>query len=230
MTEEEWLGATEPAALLDSLQKPTERKLRLFGVACCRRIMHLLRDQEHRRYIEVLERHADSPVSGFIALKEGRRLRWWGGIDAAEAAANQACTWLAPLQEQMKATARNAALAVSYDSAYLGGPDAWGTAMRIATLRAEQEVQAHLIRDIFGNPFHPLSRQSLLPLTENRLLRAMAEAVYAERTFEDLLILADALEEAGCDSSEILNHCRAGTDHVRGCWVVDLLLEKEERR
>ena len=40
-------------------------------------------------------------------------------------------------------------------------------------------------------------------------------------------ILADALEDAGCTNQDILNHCRGGGEHVRGCWVVDLLLGKE---
>jgi hypothetical protein len=42
-----------------------------------------------------------------------------------------------------------------------------------------------------------------------------------------MLILADALQDAGCDNDDILNHCRdANVTHVRGCWVVDLALDK----
>jgi hypothetical protein len=55
----------------------------------------------------------------------------------------------------------------------------------------------------------------------------MAQVIYDERKFEDLPFLADALEEAGCDNADILNHCRGPGPHVRGCWVVDLLLGKE---
>jgi len=58
-------------------------------------------------------------------------------------------------------------------------------------------------------------------------VRNMAEAIYEERTFEQLPILTDALEDAGCNNSDILNHCRQPGVHVRGCWVVDLLLGKE---
>ena len=42
----------------------------------------------------------------------------------------------------------------------------------------------------------------------------------------DLLILADALEDAGCDNADLLDHCRRPGEHVRGCWVVDALLGK----
>jgi hypothetical protein len=49
----------------------------------------------------------------------------------------------------------------------------------------------------------------------------LARAVYDERAFDRLPILADALEEAGCDSAELLAHCRNSGPHVRGCWAVD---------
>jgi hypothetical protein len=54
----------------------------------------------------------------------------------------------------------------------------------------------------------------------------MARRIYDERAFHDLPILADALEEAGCTDAEILAHCRSSGEHVRGCWVVDLVLGK----
>jgi hypothetical protein len=54
----------------------------------------------------------------------------------------------------------------------------------------------------------------------------LAQAIYDDRVFDRLPILADALEEAGCTNADILNHCRQPGEHVRGCWVVDLLLGK----
>jgi hypothetical protein len=59
------------------------------------------------------------------------------------------------------------------------------------------------------------------------MIPKMAKAIYKERTFDQLPVLADALEDAGCTDSEILNHCRAPGEHVLGCWVVDLLLGKK---
>jgi hypothetical protein len=52
----------------------------------------------------------------------------------------------------------------------------------------------------------------------------MAEGIYGERAFDRLPILADALEEAGCDNPDVLTHCRQPGSHVRGCWAVDLIL------
>jgi len=51
--------------------------------------------------------------------------------------------------------------------------------------------------------------------------------IYSDKTFDQMPILADALEEAGCTSPNILNHCRQPGEHVRGCWVVDLILGKQ---
>jgi hypothetical protein len=92
--------------------------------------------------------------------------------------------------------------------------------------KAEQEKHCHLLRDIIGNPFRATpswSRQARPGPTESRLARA----IYADRTFDHLPILADALEEVGCIDAEILSHCRQPGKHVRGCWVVDLVLGKE---
>jgi hypothetical protein len=84
---------------------------------------------------------------------------------------------------------------------------------------------AALLRDISGNPFRPVI---LNPgwLTPNVI--TLACTIYESRRFQALPILADALEEAGCADSEILGHCRGPVEHVRGCWVLDLILAKEQ--
>src|SRR5262245_4523174 len=58
-------------------------------------------------------------------------------------------------------------------------------------------------------------------------IQSIAQAIYEEGRFSDMPVLADALEEAGCDDAEFLSHCREPGEHVRGCWVIDLLLGKE---
>jgi len=55
---------------------------------------------------------------------------------------------------------------------------------------------------------------------------SLARGIYTDRAFDRLPILADALQDAGCDSADILGHCRGPGPHVRGCWVVDLVLGK----
>lgn len=91
------------------------------------------------------------------------------------------------------------------------------------TQQAERRVQAQLIRDIFGNPFRPVA---LTPAWVNPPAKQLTHTIYDDRAFDRLPILADALEEAGCDNADILSHCRGPGPHVRGCWVVDLILGK----
>jgi hypothetical protein len=88
----------------------------------------------------------------------------------------------------------------------------------------ESSQLAELIREIFGNPFRPVA---IDPRWLTETVVALATGIYAERAFDRMPILADALEEAGCDHADILSHCRGDGPHVRGCWVVDLLLGKE---
>jgi hypothetical protein len=79
------------------------------------------------------------------------------------------------------------------------------------------------VRDIMGNPFrNPVLDPSWL-LKNDLTAWVLAEALDHERRVTDLPILADALEDAGCSDQDVLNHCRSGGEHVRGCWVVDLV-------
>jgi hypothetical protein len=89
--------------------------------------------------------------------------------------------------------------------------------------RNERKVQAALVREVFGNPFRPVAPE---PGWRTETVLGLARAAYAGAS-EVLPLLADALEKAGCDSAEVLAHCRGPGSHVRGCWVVDWLLGKE---
>ncbi len=90
---------------------------------------------------------------------------------------------------------------------------------------AEEVVQAVIFKDIFGNPFRPVVFDSRW---RSESAVALARTAYDTRNFTLLPILADALEEAGCDQSDVLTHCRDPHQvHVRGCWVLDGVLGKE---
>ena len=82
---------------------------------------------------------------------------------------------------------------------------------------------ARLLRDIFGNPFRPVT---FSPQWRTDTVLALAGQMYESRDFGAMPILADALQDAGCDDEDILLHCRGPGPHVRGCWVVDLVLGK----
>ena len=88
----------------------------------------------------------------------------------------------------------------------------------------ESDALAGLFRDIFGNPFRPVTAA---PRWLTPTAVALARSIYESRTFDRMPILADALEDAWCDDADLLAHCRGDGPHVRGCWAVDLVLGKE---
>jgi hypothetical protein len=100
-----------------------------------------------------------------------------------------------------------------------------------ACFQAEKVSQSGLLRDIFGNPFRPAT---ISPAWQTPTVVALAQTAYEYRDLPSghldparLAVLADALDEAGCTDADILNHCRRPGVHVRGCWVLDLLLGRE---
>jgi hypothetical protein len=88
----------------------------------------------------------------------------------------------------------------------------------------EHRLQIANLRCIFGNPFCPFT---FLPAWRTDTALSLAQQMYNTHDFSVMPILADALQDAGCNSDDILNHCRGPGPHVRGCWVVDMVLGKE---
>ena len=88
----------------------------------------------------------------------------------------------------------------------------------------ESAAQVKMVHCIFGNPFRPVTFD---PDWRTTTAIQLAQQMYDSRDFSAMPILADALQDAGCDHADILDHCRGPGPHVRGCWVVDLVLGKE---
>ena len=108
--------------------------------------------------------------------------------------------------------------------AYHAGNAADGAIRQLFDLGRESIGYARLLRDIFGNPFRPVT---FSPSWRTDTAVTLAQQMYESRDFGAMPVLADALQDAGCDNDDVLNHCRGPGPHVRGCWVVDLLLGKE---
>jgi hypothetical protein len=250
MTEAEWLSCENPQKLMPVLrQRASDRKARLFACACCRHVWSLLPDERSRRAVETAERFAEGAASMEVAkqaydeawllhqqldhdvhacLAAGTKpvvlsVRAWAAQAAAETLANRKRgreeIWI------LIHAASSAAFAVRHSTEGASAQDETG-AFHISeaaqkSLVAERRWQANILRDIFGNPFRPVVLDaSWLTPTVVRL----AQAIYDSSSFAAMPVLADALEEAGCESADILFHCRQPGEHARGCWCLDLLL------
>jgi hypothetical protein len=199
------------------------RQRRLFACACCRRIWPLLTDERSRQAVEVAERFADGLASATdldIAHREARK---------AASQANAAIMEVPVSQRTPPWKLWKGAEAVVHASAPRGTADAAEDAadasfVGLKQLAKEERAQCALVRDIFGNPYRPVTAD---PTWRTLAAVALARSIYDERRFEDLPVLGDALEEAFCTNADILAHCRGKGPHVRGCWVLDLILGKE---
>jgi hypothetical protein len=204
MTEDDWLTGADPHPMLIFLRgKASNRKLRLFAVTCSRRIWSLM-DDLGRAAVEAAEKFAD----GHFGTDELRAARL-----ACQGAGGQASWYAAATKPEV--AARNAAR--SAQAGVVCNP-------LLGTEADGLLAQAALVREIFGDPFQPF------PFDQSWRTSGvvqLAHAIYEDRAFDRMQELADALAEAGCVNDEILNHCRGPGPHVRGCWVVDVILGKK---
>jgi hypothetical protein len=199
-------------------------------VACCRGIWEGLRDVRSRTAVEVAERFADGLVSA-----EALRTAYQAAYDAVDD-----CLDLHPFSEdQAIAAYLSAAANVDEIDLETDATEQDGVALHAAGYAIDKSLsesdlpqaisqtgrrQGILLREIVGNPFRPVS---FSPEWRTSTAVALATQMYESGDFITMPILADALQDAGCDSDDILDHCRQPGTHVRGCWVVDLVLGKE---
>jgi hypothetical protein len=231
LSEPEWFSSLQPEAMLAFLRnKASDRKLRLLGVACCRQIWGEFRDERSRRSVEIAEDFAEGRCDKQrLSLARQKALTVAGAAyrvmdDIPRIAVNLDVLRAA----YIAARAADAAQQVAAEDAFQATSAAAQTMSLVASSResstGKQAIQVALLRDIFGNPFRP---SFLNPAWATSTVLNLADTIYETLAFDRLPIVADALEESGCTSREILNHCRQPGEHVRGCWVVDLLLGKQ---
>ncbi|AMV27511.1 hypothetical protein VT84_24130 [Gemmata sp. SH-PL17] len=218
MTEAEWLESDDPYLLLDvqrtranDQQLPlrararfSPRQVGLWIVACCRQDEELMEGSRERAAVEWAGRVLGSAIECAEA---------WEPSDA---------------DPYRMGAAAYRCLCVAH--CVLGGDDARAASLAREALEILLDVDAEpyllfcdLLRDIVGNPFRPVT---FSPAWRTSTAVTLAAQMYESREFSVMPILADALQDAGCDSADVLNHCRVPGVHVRGCWVVDLVLGK----
>jgi hypothetical protein len=222
MTESEWLTCTDPTPMLEFLRcKASERKLRLFAVACCRLVLRKVRVSPlAEREVDVAERYAD----GAASIEELGDARCYSNSDAEHACMNAAEIEGGGIMADC--AAGNAAWAGAKHGAEPPHDNGLSLVFK-ARFAIEQGIQCNLLRGMIGNPFRPISIDPSWRAWNDGMIPELAKAIYDQRAFDRLPALADALEVAGCHDANILAHCRQPGPHVRGCWVVDLVLGKE---
>jgi hypothetical protein len=252
VTEAEWLACGKSELMFDFLQRQvTERRLRLWACGCCRSIWHLITDPISRVSVEMAERFADGEAAlSDLEQAHSQALQvtneiyvrcdqddpvedseydgnWGHEVCVDAAAATSAFAKASSNQlDDLGDSARRAARAVAHAIApYRFEARQWPEKLeRRAAQAVERNVQASLLRDIFGNPFRPVA---FSPEWRTDTALSLAKQMYDAREFSAMPILADALQDAGCDNEGLLSHCRdTAQPHVRGCWVVDAVLNK----
>jgi hypothetical protein len=289
VTEDEWVNATAPMPMLEFLRasgRVSDRKLRLFDVACCRRVWHLLTDERSRQAVDAAEKLADNLLSrrrllaaraaAQEAFREAKFEEYRAEAEAQFCYTISYCKVCATLYAAAAARVVVAAragqtigLLDAYKQSelrrrphgdrgkgcYYWAAAAARSAERVRQFRAEgmaddaipphdaflraqdkhddaerreHSAQVDLLRDIIGPlPFRPVTINPDVLAWNDRLVLRLAQAIYGERRWTDMPVMADALLDAGCDNEDMLGHCREQrAGHTKGCWVIDLLLGK----
>ena len=250
VTETEWLSGEDLTRMLHfarlhfiNPRTVGDRKLRLFAVACCRLIVHVLSDPRSREAVEVAERAAEG-----AAGSEKLRAAYARAAAAGDAFGMRTKTEGSPSRVAQFAAEANPIAAAKRVANWIGGalltaeapsgtrwPDDLEGQMHVLhELAADAALQARvaaaratipaLLRDVFGNPFRPAKADQGWLAWNDSAVRKLAQSIDDERAFNRLALLADALEDAGCDDAGLLGHLRGPGPHVRGCWALDLLL------
>jgi hypothetical protein len=226
----------------------SDRQLRLFICGCCHRLWPLL-DEQSQDAVNLAERYADEKatiedlrnISAQVLTLPG--VRWWRGWrskvftyqmqDPYDWAQGMACAAITDPDRLWSQALRVAGL----DGVLSLCVEEKEGELRVGPLDAQDLYHSWIpaspspsviLRDIVGNPFWIKPSASTVWLTwNNEIVVKLAKSIDSESHFQHMTILGDALEEAGCDNQEILQHCRQQQSHVRGCWVIDWCLGKK---
>ena len=218
MTEEEWFAISE-SEIRHLVGASSPRRQRLLAVATCRVLGEWINYPAAHAALEVAETFADTGKTK-AALRRSRQ--------SLVVLRNELYAPSSPLIDGGVEHALFGIQVAASENAVIGTVCHVIESLIIAEGIADQGARRTLFpvfRDIIGNPFRPIS---FSPSWRTETAVLLARQMYDSREFRAMPILADALQDADCDSDDILNHCRdAKQTHVRGCWVVDLVLGKE---
>jgi hypothetical protein len=253
MTLDDWLAAKSPGSLSSEISALSDRKIHLLTAAFLRRVWDRLLSHHAQIAVEGTEKFADGRVTK-VALarlrvddaRETSHPLWFATHPNWPAE-----SWLGELSywgndayavNEQRTVERERRIAnfghvlpcvkagidwphwVAAKAAFLARElRAWSAPAdkRETVAVREERAQFALFREIGGDGSRPDARW---PRWRTLDVLALARGIHRDQAFNRLPILADALQDAGCDDGDVLRHCREGTGHVRGCWVVDLAL------
>lgn len=255
MTGQEWRDCTDPDQILSLLaNRLTDRKLRLFARAIVGRLSVVLREPQTSVALDALQKYAEgqllpSSLADFrqslqntTSEAELRVATKFGGRGSRRAYIKQfahkavelsfAGNLLATGEDRLtdpivtsEGEEAISAIIASTSHALAVHQTGLDHGPKVEAAEAEErKLYSFFAQDIFGNLEHTCDSGSFA-VTPREI--ELAQSIYQEQTFEDMPILGDALEDAGCDHAGILEHCRSDCTHVRGCWVLDLILARE---
>lgn len=216
----QWWSSPDRHMLLNSVSYPntTRRKLILLGVAVCQQIKSRL-DVESIDHLTALETFADTLFSDHTT----RTIK----LSSFEHCPNSAINWLYNIAKTPTPALfyifKCMDLILDRARNILQGGRQRLTSNQDFCCRM---YQANLIREVFHCPFTLLTFDTSCLSWNDSCITKMAKCIYEDKAFDQLPILADALEDAGCDSAELLHHLRIKSQHVRGCWALDCVLQK----
>lgn len=201
-----WRDGDEPVELLNLVRRlhPSDRKMRLVAAAFCRHAPDTATSERDKDAIALAERLADGLAT------DAERIDAFRGASPRSffSAARELLNW-SSFQAAYQ-TLRTLGIGLPIPGSH----------------RVDQQVRVHwcgLVRDVFGDLVHPVPLDASWR-TGNVV--DLSRTIYEEHAFDRLPILADALMDAGCNDEVIVEHCRGCGPHVRGCWVIDLILGK----
>jgi hypothetical protein len=214
MNAAEWRSSDDLVKMLEALQALAgPRKYQLFACACLRQLWDHTRELSFRKAVVYAERHAEGLIDR-DALRAVFVQAWPWGWERTRSAAVVA---VAPMTRDLPYWR---ALEVAGEVANLLAQGArQGGFFQQKVYNAARKEQVALVREVFGDPFRKGRFEARWRTAE---VVRLAESISDEGAFEELPVLADALEEEGCDDAAVLGHLRGGGRHVRGCWAVDV--------
>ena len=242
MTEADWLTKTDFTAHVGFVaDQLSPRRQRLLAAGFCRAVAHLFDHPDLTTALAVVEWYADGRES-VAELEKARQACRVLALQARDAYVRQVdgdgsgatgdvrseLAWAVSLAAggQLTLTDVGSRVANAAVQARTGAGLLTPVAMDAYNAAAAEQslVMREVVWDVVGNPFRPVE---FAPTWRTDTAVALARHIYERREFSAMPILADALQDAGCDSDAVLNHCRHEGGHIRGCWVLDGVLGRE---